>query len=362
MSSLAAARTDRPRPRVSAVPLAWLGRDAWLTLGVGGSLVAVAFAAAGGLQLERTTWTEIALIVLGAALVVAALLIERAPGPLHGGVALLGLAGLAVASALSVVWSQSPADSWIETNRMLAYVGVLAGGIALARLVPDRWAAALHGIWLACAVVCVWALLTKVFPAALDPEQSFARLRAPFSYWNAVGLMAALGVPPLLWLAARRSGNVAAKALAWPALGLLFACVMLSYSRGALLALFAGVAFWFATVPLRLRAALPLLASALAAGAIVAWAFGRDALSAEQMPLAARVDAGHDLGALLLLMVTVLLIAGLIANFVSEHRPWRTSSRRRAGRALLAMVVCVPLVLLAMVAAAPGGLSGQASK
>jgi len=362
MSSLAAARTDRPRPRFGAVPLARLGRDAWLTLALGGSLVAVAFAAEGGLQLERSTWTEIALILLGAALVVAALLVDRAGGALYGSVALLGLVGLAVASAISVVWSQSPADSWIEANRTLAYVAVLAGGIALARLVPDRWAAALHGIWLACAVVCTWALLTKVFPGALDREQSFARLRAPFSYWNAVGLMAALGVPPLLWLAARRSGNAAANALAWPALGLLFACVMLSYSRGALLAVCAGLAFWFATVPLRLRAALPLLASAIAVGPVVAWAFARDALSAEQMPLAARVDAGHDLGALLLLIVAVLLVAGLLANFVSERRPWRSSSRRRAGQGLLAALVCVPLVLLAMAAAAPGGVSGQVSK
>ena len=72
----------------------------------------------------------------------------------------------------------------------------------------------------------------------------------PFGYWNAVGLMAALGVPPLLWLAARRSGNQPRNALAWPALGLLFTALMLSYSRGALLALLVGLAFWFAVVPL----------------------------------------------------------------------------------------------------------------
>ena len=71
--------------------------------------------------------------------------------------------------------------------------------------------------------------------------------------------MAALGVPPLLWLAARRSGSPALNALAWPALGLLFVCLMLSYSRGALLALLRRARLWFVVVPLRLRAALPLL-------------------------------------------------------------------------------------------------------
>ena len=58
-------------------------------------------------------------------------------------------------------------------------------------------------------IVCGYALLTKVFPESLAEDEIFARLRAPFGYWNAVGLMAALGVPPLLWLAARRSGHAA---------------------------------------------------------------------------------------------------------------------------------------------------------
>ena len=142
----------------------------------------------------------------------------------------------------------------------------------------------LQGVALACLIVCGWALATKVFPAALAADETFARLREPFGYWNAVGLMAALGVPPLLWLAARRSGHAAVNALAWPGLGLLIVALMLSYSRGGLLALFVGLAFWFAVVPLRLRGALPLVAAALAAAPVVAWAFARDALSTDRDP------------------------------------------------------------------------------
>ena len=52
---------------------------------------------------------------------------------------------------------------------------------------------------------------------SLAEDEIFARLRAPFGYWNAVGLMAASGVPPLLWLAARRTGHAAVSALAYPA-------------------------------------------------------------------------------------------------------------------------------------------------
>ena len=102
--------------------------------------------------------------------------------------------------------------------------------------------ALLHGVALALRRRLGWALLTKVFPGALAADETYARLREPFGYWNAVGLMAALGVPPLLWLAARRSGHAAVNALAWPGLGLLLVCMMLSYSRGALLALAIGLA------------------------------------------------------------------------------------------------------------------------
>ena len=47
---------------------------------------------------------------------------------------------------------------------------------------------------------------------------AYARLSLPFSYWNAVGLTAALGIPPCLWLGARREGHGVVNALAAPAL------------------------------------------------------------------------------------------------------------------------------------------------
>ena len=154
--------------------------------------------------------------------------------------------------------------------------------------------------------------------------------------------MAALGVPPLLWVAARRTGAPAVNALAWPALGLLFVCLMLSYSRGALLALGIGLVFWFAVVPLRLRAAAPLIAAAVASAPVVAWAFARDALSTERIPLAARADAGHDLGALLLLLCVVLLVVGLAVELLRDPEPAGSAGaedrrlvagRRAGGRA-----------------------------
>ena len=56
-----------------------------------------------------------------------------------------------------------------------------------------------------------YALLTKVLPGVLDPDEIYARLREPFGYWNAVGLTAAMGVPGCLWLGARRDGHARAQ-------------------------------------------------------------------------------------------------------------------------------------------------------
>jgi tetratricopeptide (TPR) repeat protein len=356
---------SRPQPRRTVtIPLPHLAGQAAV-----GSLVALgvavaSFVAAGGLRLERTTDVLIAMMLGGAALVASALVFRPRTQvqPLHGGAPLLAFGLLAAFTAFSIMWSLAPADSWIEANRTFAYLAVLAGGIALARLAPERWGAVLVGVGAGCLIVSAWALATKVFPASLAGDETYARLREPFAYWNSVGLVAAVGMLPMLWLAARRAGHAAVNALAWPAMGLLLVCLMLAYSRGALVALAAGLALWFVLVPLRLRAAVALAASVVGAAPVVAWAFAQDGLTTDKAPMAARVDAGHEFGALLLLMAAVLLVAGLVVNFSTAQRPPTPRQRRLAGRGALAVLALVPLLGLIALAAAPGGVDGQVSK
>ena len=45
-------------------------------------------------------------------------------------------------------------------------------------------------------------------------------------------------------------------ALAWPLLGLFIVTMLLSFSRGSIVAALGGVALWLALVPLRLQASL----------------------------------------------------------------------------------------------------------
>ena len=121
----------------------------------------------------------------------------------------------------SISWSLTPATrGWRPTARSPTSPCSRAA-LALGRLAAQALErAARRRSRSARSLLCGWALLTKIFPGALAPDESFARLRPPFEYWNSVGLAAALGIPPMLWLAARRSGHAAVNALAWPALGL----------------------------------------------------------------------------------------------------------------------------------------------
>jgi len=182
-------------------------------LAVAGLLAMIAFVGNGGLQLGSATLVEVVVVVV-AGLVVAAALLLTADAPVHGGVALGALVALTALTALSILWSLHPADSWIETNRTLAYLGAFAAGIAAVRLVPGRWEAVLYGVLLALVVVSLYGLATKVAPGWLAEDEIHARLREPYGYWNAVGLTAALGVPPALWLGARRTGHAAVNAIA----------------------------------------------------------------------------------------------------------------------------------------------------
>jgi O-antigen ligase len=356
-----AAARRRPPARAAGLRQAlW-----WPTLLLAGIVCFIAFYAKGGLNfdfnLESVTTTEIAL-TLGAGVVVAAAVILSPVGTrLYGFWPVALLLAFAVLSALSVVWSVQPDNSWQDAGRMLAYSAVFAAAVALVRLSPTRWPAILGGVALATVVVCAYALLTKVFPGKLAPVSPYARLEEPFGYWNALGLTAAIGAICCLWLGARRRGHALLSALAYPAMGLLLCTLMLAYSRGALVALAVGLVLWFCVVPLRLRGAAVLILGALGGGAVTAWDFSKHGLSAENVPLGEGAAAGHQLGAVLLAMVVLLSIAGVAIGFLTGRRAPSLSLRRNAGAVLLVLIVLAAIGGAGALAHSQRGLTGTVS-
>jgi hypothetical protein len=324
------------------------------------ALTAVGLRAGGGLALDPTTKVEITLDVVGGVLAALAALAVSARR-WWGGITIGLFAVLAGVTALSITWSIQPSDSWLEANRTFSYLLVLAGAVTLSRTVGAWWSGLLGALCTATFVICVWAILTKVFPGALASDEVYARLREPFGYWNAVGLTAALGVPPTLWLGARRSGHAAINALAFPIMGILLLTVLLAYSRGSLLAVAVGCAFWFVVVPLRLRGVAVLAVGAIGALVVSGWVFAQDTLTKDGVPIDERTTSGHELGVAVLIMVLVLLAAGLALGFAAARRAPSEPARKRAGATIIVGLALVPLILVIALAMSSKGLGGTIS-
>jgi O-antigen ligase len=332
----------------------------WSTLLVAGGICLVTFYAKGGRNLETMTATEMGLTIGVGVLFAASVLLLPLAGRRHGSLTLALLLALTALTALSVVWSVQPDATWRDAGRMLSYSAVFAGAIALVRLAPRRWTAVLGGVVLAAVAVCAYGLASKVFPSLAGPSPP-ARLREPFGYWNAVGLAAAMGVIGCMWLGARRRGHALISSLSYPACGLLLLTLLLAYSRGALAALAVGVVLWLWVVPLRLRGATVLIVGGLGAGTVATWDFSRHALSAEGVSLAERTSAGHELGALTLVMVAVLALAGASISFFTSRRAPSRRTRRRVGAAMWALVAVVVIAAAGALAHSHRGLTGSIS-
>jgi hypothetical protein len=339
MSILAPASEHR---RASAV--SWVRRGLTGDVVLGGliavGLGVIGFVTTGGTDLGPNTWAEIILIVIGAGLLLAAALLS-VPARAWGATALLLFAALAAWTAASVAWSVQPADSWVEAARTTSYLAAFASGLALARLMPGRWAGVLGSVAALTAVVSAYALLVKVFPATLDPNGTTGRLRLPFDYFNAVGYLAALGMPAWAWLGARRDGSALTRALAMPALGVLSTALVLSYSRGAIVIAALGMAMWFVLVPLRLRAAMLLGLGVLGGLIATAWALHERPVSHDNFALAARTSAGHKFGLVLIGLIAIQTIVGLAIATRLDRVSLAPATRKRVGSALIALVVVV---------------------
>jgi hypothetical protein len=339
---------------------AWLDRvrPEWLAAALlGGALAGVAFGAAGGTQLGRTTVVEVLMVLVGGAVVAAGVVWGRR-GPMHGAVSVFLFAALAVLTALSVTWAIVPELAYIEAGRTLAYLAVFAAGVAGARLAPRGADIAIKGILLAALAATAYALAARVWPGSIGENEISNRIGQPFEYWNAVGTTAALAIPGLLWLGSRGVGSVAGRVAAYPSMGAAILVILLTQSRGALAAAAIGAIAWFAIVPLRLRSLPVLLLPSIAAGLVAAWALSKDAFAVTAQPLAVKESVAGEFGLLFLLMAVVLVLAGLAVNAGRSRVALPVRVRRRIGIGALVVACAVPLVAFTSVAMSDRGLGG----
>ncbi|HVE69464.1 MAG TPA: O-antigen ligase family protein [Solirubrobacteraceae bacterium] len=186
--------------------------------------------------------------------------------------ALAGLALLAAWTAVSATWAPIREAAVDDVQRVALYLGALVAAAALLR--PDRALRALEPAALAGVLaMATFGMSDRLFPWLLTLDRHFAarlRLEQPLTYWNAMGLVCAIG----LVLAARLAGDrtrspalrVAAAATGAP-LGL---ALYLTFSRGALAAAGVGAVVLLAAAPTwtQLRAAAVVLEAAVLAAAL----------------------------------------------------------------------------------------------
>jgi len=304
--------------------------------------VALAFFSGGFFDRPR----DIALLAAG---VVLAVLVAAAPAgelvPAHPAarVALLAAAGYAGWIGLSVTWAPVRDYAGDDAERALLYATVLAASAIAFR--ERRAARALEPLVAAgAAIVIGYGLAGRLLPGIVTehPQRSaVGRLDQPLTYWNATGALAAIGLVLCARVAGDRERPPALRAGAAAAAVPLGMGCYLSFSRGALAALAAGLLTLIVLAPTfaQLRATL-LVAAAGAAGAIAA------AASPAVRALEGSAGTREREGAIVLAVAVALMaLAAVAAKVQSPDRPLPLP--RWAGWAALAAIIALLVVPIA---------------
>lgn len=334
------ARRPAP-PRAEVVDL--LG--AAVVLGCG---PVIAFASGGFFDTARLVaavivWTTVALVAV----------FGSRPLPAAGaGRAAIGSLALLVAwTGVSLSWAPVAEAAVDDIQRGLLYLGVLVLAVATLGGTARRWV--LPALAAGAAVVVGYGLAGRLAPWLIDVTQtasSAGRLEQPLTYWNAMGLLAAMGLTACVALAgdpSRRSAVRGAALAAGPALAL---GLWLSFSRGGLIAALVGLVAAALLAPggATARAALAVVALGVPPSLM---ASALDGVRAAEGPLSGRtVEGALEIGLLALCCVLATRARGWVADGDTRTAP-RLSVRRAV---VVAVVVVAALVVVVGLERGPG--------
>jgi O-Antigen ligase len=317
----------------------------WLVALAVAALVTAANGSQGGYFSQSWGWIALAFVAAVSLTLIVGWAVR--PGRLRVAFS-ASMTALGVWVALSATWSVTPAGSLRELERVLVYVA-LSAAVALVLRRGDA-AGLAAGVFAGSVAVAGYGLATRLFPDRLESYDSPTlpyRLAEPIGYWNALGLLAAMGV--LLGVGIVAHGrHVRYAALAAATLPVLAATLYFTFSRGAWLALAAGVVAMLVLDGRRLRLTWMMLAVAPISAVCVALASRQDALTTEDAPRADAVTEGERLA---LVVAGLMIGSGMVAvgaRWVARRVPvprWAPSALDAAyvGLALVAIVTAVVL-------------------
>jgi O-Antigen ligase len=278
------------------------------------------------------------------------------------------LTGFAVWNAVTLAWSIAPDATWTEFNRVLTYVLVLGIAIAIGASHRDAIALAARGFLLVAVAVALYGLGQKLIPGVrigglvnFNQTGGFARLQEPLGYWNALALLLAMAVPIALAITVDRTATRGVRLAALLSIELLLLTIVLTYSRGGLLALAFGTAVGLAVSGARLRSLMWAGLAVLTTLPPLVIGLADRSLATSNIALGAREHAGAELAAVLIVSLLVLALVAM-RGFAAERNVHVAPERVRGIGRLLVLLAALVLVLGVIAVALSGrGLTGTIS-
>jgi len=353
------------RARAEATP----GAPAALGVALAVAVLYAMFASGAiGIPEESRLQIGVGAVAFGA---LAALLFGRGlhvtPTPLAlAGVALL--AGFAAWSGLSIAWSIAPDESWLELNRGIAYALVAGLGLALGSSLPRAAERVALGYLAIATLVAAHALGGKLFPwleipglLDLNHTARLSRLRAPLEYWNALGLVCVLAVPVAVRAAAELGYRARARIAAHVALVVVLVTLLLTYSRGGLLALVVALAGLVVIGPAGSRLLATAGVGVLGALPAVLVTVLSEDLRTNGLSVSARTGEGLLLALALAAGIAIAIVLGNALARRGESTGLSEAGRHRARLAGIGLAVAVPLIALIGLGLSERGVAGSVS-
>jgi hypothetical protein len=292
-------------------------------------------------------------VALAAVVTIAALVLRLtvAARPWEGWSAGLSVSAGALAlfatwTLLSASWSDAPGRALIEFDRALLYLAVLVLFGLFARQAGDlgvvlRWTA------FAIAGIAIAAVITRLAPGTfpIDRPTEHERLAFPLTYWNSLGVLAALGLVLLLYVTASVREPAFWRVLAAAAFPAVAVTLYFTFSRGGVLAAAGGLVVYLVLGHSRLF--LPaLLAIGPPTAVALTTAFDADLLATERFASQAAAAQREEVLVTLALCVAgagvlraLLLFADAGLGRIRLTRGWRLAVRSVVAVALVVVVV-----------------------
>jgi hypothetical protein len=353
----------------------WRAREVVAGLGFGGWLLVILVVAGlyaafnnGATSIPQESRLQVGVAAIGMACglgLAAGALRTASIAAVWTGIALLGC--FALWSAISVLWSAAPDESWLAANRAIAYTVIAAVTVIAASNTRAAPRGVAIGLGAASVLVALYALGGKIAPGLhvaffdLNPGDEFSRVREPIGYWNAVGILCVMAAPVCIWLSASPDWAARVRVAAFLALSVLVLTTACTYSRGALLAYLAVLAVMVGAGPQRLRRLAAGAGAVLVALPSIGLAFGLHDLSTGGLSVHQRAGAGAVLGLVLLLSLASAGIAcGELLRLETTVR-WSPQRTRAVWRLLGAAVAICAVAVAGLLAVSSRGLTGSIS-